>query len=480
MTTQKHLQKKTKGIILAAAAAAVVVLIALLGNKWNVIVTVNGKTLETVEAGSKFQDEGATATAHSAFFPLWKKENLPVSTEGQVDPGKLGTTEITYSASYRGASGKAIRTVKVKDTTPPEITLVQTPDSYTTIGQKYEEEGYTATDSFEGDLTAKVKREEQSNGDIRYTVTDSSGNETSKVRKVVYDDRTAPKISLSGGKNYRVLQGSKFHDGYTATDDVDGDLTAKVSVSGQVDVSTPGTYTMTYTVTDAHDNKATAERTVQVISKDALPGIEKVVYLTFDDGPGEYTQQLLDILAKHGAFATFFVTNQFPNYQGMLAKEAEAGHAVAVHTYSHNYAQVYASTGAFWGDYEKMQAVIAQQTGQRSSLMRFPGGSSNMISRKYCPGIMTALTQEAGQRGYTYFDWNVDSTDASGHPQKDTIANAIIQGMQTHNQAVVLCHDIHKQTIEAMDQVLTYGEENGYLFAPLSANSPGAHHGVNN
>ena len=95
--------------------------------------------------------------------------------------------------------------------------------------------------------------------------------------------------------------------------------------------------------------------------------------------PGKYTQQLLDVLDKYGVKATFFVTNEDPDYQDMIAKEAEAGHTVAIHSASHDYPKIYQSTDAYMADLYDMNDIIKAQTGKSASIIRFPGGASNTV-----------------------------------------------------------------------------------------------------
>jgi peptidoglycan/xylan/chitin deacetylase (PgdA/CDA1 family) len=220
----------------------------------------------------------------------------------------------------------------------------------------------------------------------------------------------------------------------------------------------------------------------QVINDDpaSLEGTEKIIYLTFDDGPGPYTENLLQILEKHNAKATFFVTNQFPEYQDMIKKEAEAGHSIGVHTYLHDYGTIYSSTDAFWNDFEQMQDVIEEQTGRRTELMRFPGGSSNTISAKYCTGIMTQLAQQAEQKGYTFFDWNASSGDGNADTTTESVLEKSEKEVSYNDTSVLLCHDMKETTVEAIDQLLYWGEENGYTFLPLSPNSMSCHQKINN
>ena len=119
---------------------------------------------------------------------------------------------------------------------------------------------------------------------------------------------------------------------------------------------------------------------------------------------------------------------------------------MAVHTYSHDYAQVYSSAEAYWEDFDKMNDLIEEKTGKRTRLFRFPGGSSNTISSGYVQGLMTTLAAQADEKGLVYFDWNVDSNDAGGTTTADGIYENITNGCSGMDVSVVLCHDI-KQSL---------------------------------
>ncbi|MBQ8062854.1 MAG: polysaccharide deacetylase [Clostridia bacterium] len=211
-----------------------------------------------------------------------------------------------------------------------------------------------------------------------------------------------------------------------------------------------------------------------------VQGNGKTIFLTFDDGPAQYTDQLLSILDKYGIKVTFFVTNCYPKYQYDIQKEFQAGHAVALHTYTHNYGTVYKSTSAYWNDFEKMENVISKQTGHRVTMFRFPGGSSNTVSRKYCSGVMTSLTRQAGQKGLTYYDWTVDSNDAGGTKTSDGIYNNISRGVANHKQSIVLCHDVKSYTVNAMDRTIKWALQNGYTFRTLQPGGYTVHQKVAN
>ncbi len=208
-----------------------------------------------------------------------------------------------------------------------------------------------------------------------------------------------------------------------------------------------------------------------------IPDDSKVIYLTFDDGPSQYTQELLNVLDQYNVKATFFVTNL--GYTDMIGEEYRRGHSVGIHTASHDYDEIYASEEAYFADLEKMSDIIYEQTGERTKLLRFPGGSSNRVS-SFNPGIMTTLTEAVKERGYQYFDWNVLSGDAGETTDTDVIVQNVIDGCQNWNASIVLQHDIKGYSVSAVEQIIQWGLDNGYTFAPLHVDSPSAHHRVNN
>jgi len=209
------------------------------------------------------------------------------------------------------------------------------------------------------------------------------------------------------------------------------------------------------------------------------PG-KRIIYLTFDDGPYQYTDQLLGILAKYHVPATFFVTSAYPSYAYDITLERQQGHMVAVHTYTHNYATIYSSDSAYWNDFNRMNNVIKQRTGTTTSLFRFPGGSSNTVSRSYSSGIMSRLSTQATQKGYQYFDWNVMSGDAGGVTSTSGCYNNMVNGCKYMNVSVVLCHDVKGYSVNAIEPFIQWAQSNGYAFMPLCRTSPTAHQSISN
>lgn len=468
-------------LVLAIAVAVVV------GNT-QVEVTMLGDKEVTIQFGQAYDDPGANAVMSSSIFGN-KNIEVDVSSSPEFDAGKLGTYTLTYTGKYMWFRATAQRTIHIVDTEAPVIVLKYVNDSFVRPGEEYVEEGFVAEDNFDGDISDKVIREVKDDV-VYYTVTDSSGNKTEVQRQIKYADETAPVITLEGEMTITLKAGEKFTDpGFTANDNVDGDITDKVTVSNAHNTNKAGTYTITYTVVDSFGNTATATRTLIV---EAAKQPETVtpeggtIYLTFDDGPGPYTRQLLDVLKKYNAKATFFVCDKGDTYNKIMKDIVDEGHSIAIHSATHDYNKIYASEEAFFNDLNTMSDIIYKYSGVRTTLMRFPGGGSNMVSR-FNPGIMTRLTQMVEDQGYQYFDWNVDSDDAGGTRTSDGVfynvvhgKNNVWRGCEDGKVSVVLQHDIHKYSVEAVEKILKWGLDNGYQFLALDATSPKAHHKVNN
>jgi len=466
--------------ILALLAAGAYVMVFRV-NQFSLALQMEGQEEVFLEYGQDYMDPGARPVLYGTLF--WKDGVLPrdvtVQVQNDVMEQKLGRYTVTYSAQLEWLNASAERTVWVVDTENPVITLKESGKPLL-AGTPYVEEGFTATDNYDGDLTDKVIRTE-TYGLVTYTVMDSAGNPTIVERQIPYYDSSAPEIILAEGENITIPVGTFFVDpGFTATDNVDGDLTEQVEVSGEVIWYEPGTYALDYTVTDNFENTTTVTRLVEVQAQ-PRPEIKTpqgyVIYLTFDDGPGPYTDQLLEVLEKHGVKATFFVVDT--GYDSVMKRIVEGGHSIGIHSVTHEYEEIYASPEAYFSDLYRMQDIIYENTGVRTNLLRFPGGSSNTISC-FNEGIMTTLTKAVQDAGFRYFDWNVDSNDAGGIKKTETVVENVTEGVTRQRISVVLQHDIHEFSVEAVEEIIIWGLRNGYTFLPLEMDSPVFQHGVNN
>ena len=441
-------------------------------NEFLIYFELQGDSAIEVEYGTEFTEPGVQAYVSGTVI-LPTPQKIDVTTSGFVDTKIIGTYSLAYHAEFGGTEKTAIRTVYVVDTKPPVITLVSNPDAYTLPGQPYAEEGFSAYDEYDGDVTDRVVRVEK-NGVVSYSVKDSSGNLAQVSREIVYDERVAPELTLQGSSVMLIYVGTAYSEaGCTAMDNFSGDITDRITITGTVDTNTVGSYVLTYRAEDDYGNVGEVRRIVHVAQ---YPSAERVVYLTFDDGPSVYTNRLLDILKKYDAKATFFLVNtgSIATVQRIVAE----GHAVGIHSISHDYDKIYASEDAFMSDLYGMQKIIRDQTGVTTYLMRFPGGSSNKVS-SFNPGIMSKLVNRVKAEGFQYFDWNVGSSDTSRLGAEKISAN-VIQGISKTSKAVVLQHDIYQDSVEAVEYILQWGLLNGYTFKALDHSSPTAQHKVNN
>lgn len=261
-----------------------------------------------------------------------------------------------------------------------------------------------------------------------------------------------------------------FRKDVTATSPY-GKTTLTVDTS-QVQLSQPGLYQVAYTAADTLGNQATKQVDVLVYNPH-----HKVIYLTFDDGPSQNTPKILQILRDNGAKATFFVTAQFPEYLPYLKQEHEEGHVVAAHTYSHNF-NIYKQVDSYFADLDKIEAVIEQYTGQRTPIVRFPGGSSNAVAQKRAGrDIMPEIIEELHKRGYQYVDWNLDSQDASGNnvPAARLIASAC---HEYEPRLCLLMHDTAAKstTVDALPAIIQFFKERGYEFGVINTPAYTCHH----
>lgn len=427
-------------------------------------IKLNGSSFVKVSYGEKYKEEGCVASY------LGQDITNKIWYEGEVDEGEVGKYIIKCKVRKNSFTVSKERIIEVVDNIEPEIELVGEETIYVCPNKEFEEPGFTAKDNYDGDLTDKVVVD-KSDDNITYSVKDSSDNKKVVKRTIIKEDKSAPLLTLKGNDTMTVILGNKYNEpGYTAVDNCEDDLSSKVKVEGEVKTNTVGTYTLTYTVSDEAGNIAKKERKVIVqkqtakISSSLGCGTPGAIYLTFDDGPNDsYTPTILNVLKKYGVKATFFVTNK--GSDNLIKREYDEGHAIGVHTWTHDYGQIYASSDAFWSDFNKVQARIKRITGEETKLFRFPGGSSNTVSKV----PMSQLANEAAAKGYTYFDWNVSSGDAGGTTDPNQEYKNVVNSLSKTKGNVILMHDIKSHTMKAIENIVKYGLDNGYTFKVLDS-----------
>lgn len=198
---------------------------------------------------------------------------------------------------------------------------------------------------------------------------------------------------------------------------------------------------------------------------------EKIAYLTFDDGPSDLTIPLLDVLDRYQVKATFFLVGKTGEEDRKAMREiVKRGHAIAVHSYSHDYREIYASVDAYLADFAKMHDLILKETGVDTPLYRFAGGSINSYNRD----TAKAIIEEMNRRGYTYFDWNVDSGDATRGTTAQQIYQHAVNDSKQFRRPVILFHNTgtKKMTLEQIPAIIEALQKEGYRFDVLKADTP--------
>ena len=193
-----------------------------------------------------------------------------------------------------------------------------------------------------------------------------------------------------------------------------------------------------------------------------------LVYLTFDDGPSENTDAILDILDDYNVKATFFVVGQdTETYGDEYRRIVDEGHTIGMHSYSHNYSKIYQSSDSFIADYNKIHDLILDVTGVDTKYYRFPGGSSNKVSNSSMSVFINYLNQE----GAVYYDWNVASGDATSQAfTADELVDNVMKDVVKYKTSVVLLHDASNKdaTVEALPRLIESLNEAGAMILPIT------------
>ena len=296
----------------------------------------------------------------------------------------------------------------------------------------------------------------------------------SKTTTISVIDKTAPVIHLQGAKTVyakdsRNLEGAE--KGVTVTDNYDKDI--KVSRRDTNKISDTE-YEFVYTAIDSSGNMSIAKRKIVIATG--------VICLTFDDGPSSVTPEVLDVLKENNIKATFFILDYSEQSKSMIQRIIDEGHTLAIHGMSHDYSKIYASAEATLENFTSLQKKIKKDFNYDVKYVRFPGGASNTISRNYCEGVMTEAVKKVQEESLEYYDWNVDVDDAGSARTPSEIYNNFVDGILPGVENIVLMHDGegHMPTAKALQEIINYAKENGYVFTAISENTTPAKHSVNN
>ncbi len=204
------------------------------------------------------------------------------------------------------------------------------------------------------------------------------------------------------------------------------------------------------------------------LEKTLLAQGNKVVYLTFDDGPSHNTDRILDILSQYCIKATFFTVGKTSSeYESMYKRILQEGHTLGMHSYSHDYKSIYSSVEAFDEDFKKIKEHIKSITGYEPTFYRFPGGSSNDVSEIPMENFIRYLNEN----NVKYFDWNASAGDAEGKnlSAEDMIEN-ILKDVKKKSVSVVLMHDSDSldTTVDMLPKLIDSLLDLGAVMLPIT------------
>lgn len=276
-------------------------------------------------------------------------------------------------------------------------------------------------------------------------------------------------LSEDGG-DYLTLRSSReaLQSNPNAENGVFADSTRTILSSANVQTASEET---TQEDTDVTEGSVTATEEAAEASGTHAAQSAKRVYLTFDDGPSIYTGQILDILASNNVKATFFVIGRDESYYEYYKRIVDEGHTIGMHSYSHIYQDFYESEESFGEELTKLNDLIYNVTGTKSTIFRFPGGSSNSVAPLPIQNYIAYLNEH----NINYYDWNSLSGDAvTSGLAPDQLVNNIMNDVEKNQDSIVLMHDLQTThtTVESLQLLIDTLKSEGYEILPIDENTP--------
>lgn len=203
----------------------------------------------------------------------------------------------------------------------------------------------------------------------------------------------------------------------------------------------------------------------------------RVIYLTFDDGPCSGTLEVMNILDRFGAKATFFTVGYFVDrHPGIAAEIMRRGNLIACHTYTHDMQQVYASADAFLNEVHRWENAVISACGRLPErvCVRFPGGSTTSSAKPIRDEIFSMLLEG----GYRWFDWNSGDNDkwlagnVYGLPKQEYLMQSYLKSIswfenKPGSQVIFLSHDTDPDTVAVLPRIMQDLVNRGYVFKTL-------------
>lgn len=402
----------------------------------------------------------------------------------EVDNQKCGKYQIHYLFSYQ----KKTLNIIIIDNIPPifetiskKILINENIEAKDCIKNLYDQ---TPTKIY---FKEQYLFDEEKTYKVEIIAEDFCHNKTTHHTYILVEkeDKQAPIIK--GITNIQIRKGMDFDYMRDLEYEDDHDQNPQIIIDDhQFNKNKEGIYEIIYTIKDKSNNLNQYHRQIEVISpydnidvkKDGI----KTCYLTFDDGPSLLTKDVLEILDQYHIKATFFVTGSQKDSYHYLKEIKEKGHVLGLHSFSHDYQDIYHSVENYMNDLKKIKQLVKDETGEDIHYIRFPGGSSNLVSKKYNKGIMKRLTKKVIDEGYQYYDWSCINGDGENINNVKELLKKAKEEIGEKEDIMFLMHDgkHNEKTVEALPYLLDYLISKGYEFHVIDDYSPTFHHHIQN
>ncbi len=199
-------------------------------------------------------------------------------------------------------------------------------------------------------------------------------------------------------------------------------------------------------------------------------GEEKVIYMTFDDGPSYIiTNKILDILEEQGVKATFFVVgNKIEGREDILKRVNKDGHSIGLHTYTHKYKEIYSSHERFIKEMVDTGEEVKRVVGFVPKAIRFPGGSK--------PYLNASLLKKLHEKEFRIYDWNASLSDGLNYNISSERlvkeAHKVVGGYNSKVFLLLHCDQTNNTTAKALPMIIDYYKNLGYQFKAITDDTP--------
>jgi peptidoglycan-N-acetylglucosamine deacetylase len=202
---------------------------------------------------------------------------------------------------------------------------------------------------------------------------------------------------------------------------------------------------------------------------------EKVIYLTFDDGPSRGPcSEILDILKEENVKGTFFILgNEIKGNEDVLKRIYDEGHSIGLHSMTHEKKNLYNNENDFLNEMLKVQDLIEKTIGFKSNILRFPFGANNNTYK-----LKKSLVELLHNNNFKIYDWTVDTRDGELY---NASPETFIKNSRSKNNNITLlmhCGSANKNSPKALKSIISYYKENNYTFKTIDQSTPEIFHYV--